>query len=85
MLILYICYDGILDDLGQTQVLPYIYGLNDKGYNFIIFSFERHDRTNEEFRKQEDLIDSFFSETAMAHREWKKNKNSVNEYWTGLS
>ena len=56
MLILYICYDGILDDLGQTQVLPYIYGLNDKGYNFIIFSFERHDRTKEEFGKQELIL-----------------------------
>jgi len=56
MLVLYICYDGILDNLGQTQVLPYIYGLNDKGYDFIIFSFERHDRTNEEFRKQELIL-----------------------------
>ena len=26
MVTLYICYDGILDDLGQTQVLPYIFG-----------------------------------------------------------
>ena len=42
-------------------------------------------KLDEEFRKQEDLIDSFFNETAVAHREWKKNKNSVNEYWTGLS
>ena len=41
MRVLYICYDGIMDNLGQTQVLPYIFGLNNKGYKFIIFSFER--------------------------------------------
>ena len=56
MLVLYICYDGILDNLGQTQVLPYIFGLNDKGFNFIIFSFERHDRTKEEFKKQKQIL-----------------------------
>ena len=28
MRVLYICYDGIMDNLGQTQVLPYIFGLN---------------------------------------------------------
>ena len=56
MLVLYICYDGILDNLGQTQVLPYIYGLNNKGFNFIIFSFERHDRNKEEFQKQELIL-----------------------------
>ena len=56
MLITYICYDGILDDLGQTQILPYIYGLNDKGYNFIIFSFERYDRKKEEFTAQKKIL-----------------------------
>ena len=62
MVVLYICYDGILDDLGQTQVLPYIYGLNNKGYKFIIFSIERHDRTKEEFKNQNFMVSlSIFS------------------------
>ena len=56
MQILYICPDGIMDDLGQTQVLPYIFGLNKKGYKFIIFSFERSDRKREEFIKQDYIL-----------------------------
>lgn len=56
MQVLYLCPDGILDDLGQTQVLPYIFGLNEKGYNFIIFSFERSDRKKEEFIKQDYIL-----------------------------
>ena len=50
--IFYICYDGILDDLGQTQILPYIFGLNKNGYKFIILSFERSDRKKEDFLAQ---------------------------------
>ncbi len=56
MRVLYICYDGILNDLGQTQVLPYIFGLNKNGYKFIIFSFERSDRKKEEFSAQEKIL-----------------------------
>ena len=41
-------------------------------------------RLDDEFRKQEGLIDSFFYETTLAHREWEKNKKSINKYWTGL-
>ena len=49
MRVLYFSPDGILDDLGQSQILPYIYGLNDRGYKFIILSFERFDRKKENF------------------------------------
>ena len=56
MRVLYICPDGILDNLGQTQVLPYIYGLNKKSYKFIILSFEKHDRKKEELLEQELIL-----------------------------
>ena len=56
MHVLYICPDGIMDDLGQTQVLSYIFGLNKKGYKFIIFSFERSDRRKEEFLRQKFIL-----------------------------
>ena len=56
MRVLYICYDGILDDLGQTQVLPYIFGLSKNGYKFIILSFERSDRKKEDFLAQEKIL-----------------------------
>ena len=56
MQVLYLCPDGIMDDLGQTQVLTYIYGLQEKGYKFIILSFERSDRKKEEFFKQSEIL-----------------------------
>ena len=56
MRVLYICPDGILDDLGQQQVLPYIFGLNKNGYKFIILSFERSDRKKEDFLSQEKIL-----------------------------
>jgi hypothetical protein len=46
--ILYITYDGLTDFLGQSQVLPYILGLEEKGYRFSILSFEK----KREIRKQ---------------------------------
>ena len=42
--ILYITYDGLTDPLGQSQILPYIYRLCDKGFKFSIISFEKKDR-----------------------------------------
>lgn len=37
---LYITYDGLLDPLGQSQILPYIESLNNR-YMFIIISYEK--------------------------------------------
>jgi len=42
--ILYITYDGLTDFLGQSQVLPYILGLEEKGYRFSILSFEKSEK-----------------------------------------
>ena len=42
--ILYITYDGLLDPLGQSQVLAYIKVLQSKGYRFTIISFEKQHR-----------------------------------------
>lgn len=41
---LYITYDGLLDPLGKTQILPYLTGLARAGYRFTILSFEKTDR-----------------------------------------
>ena len=41
---LYITYDGLLDPLGQSQILPYIFGLAENGFRFTILSFEKMDR-----------------------------------------
>tara|TARA_B100000513_G_scaffold93141_1_gene39255 strand:+ start:1047 stop:1280 length:234 start_codon:yes stop_codon:yes gene_type:complete len=42
-------------------------------------------RLDEEFRKQEEMIDNFILKAEQADKEWKTNKTSINEYWTGLS
>lgn len=41
MEILYLTYDGLLDPLGQSQILPYILGLQKKGCSFHLISFEK--------------------------------------------
>ena len=49
--IVYCSYDGLLDSLGRSQILPYVEGLNTNSqYLFTIISFEKsHD--NIEFEK----------------------------------
>lgn len=39
--ILYLTYDGLLDPLGQSQILPYLRALQRNGFQFSIISFEK--------------------------------------------
>ncbi len=39
--VLYISYDGMTDALGQSQVIPYLIGLSQKGYSFTLLSCEK--------------------------------------------
>ena len=43
-LCLYVSYDGLLDPLGQSQILPYIQGLAAQGFRFVLISFEKTER-----------------------------------------
>ncbi len=38
---LYLSYDGMTDQLGQSQVIPYLIKLSNEGYRFTIISFEK--------------------------------------------
>src|SRR6266481_1842126 len=38
---LFISYNGMLDPLGQSQVLPYLRELSKRGVRFTLLSFER--------------------------------------------
>ena len=42
--ILFVSYDGLTDPLGVSQILPYVTGLAEKGYQFTIVSCEKKDR-----------------------------------------
>lgn len=41
---LYLSYDGLLDQLGASQILPYLLSLADTGYRFTVVSFEKPER-----------------------------------------
>ncbi|MEQ6121912.1 glycosyltransferase [Reichenbachiella sp. MALMAid0571] len=51
--ILYLSYDGITDPLGQSQILPYLKGLSQKGYFFYLVGFEKKDA----YKKQKEVIE----------------------------
>jgi glycosyltransferase involved in cell wall biosynthesis len=42
--VLFISYDGMTDPLGQSQVLPYLVGLSQAGYNITLLSTEKRER-----------------------------------------
>ncbi|MES2620000.1 MAG: glycosyltransferase [Bacteroidota bacterium] len=56
--VLYISYDGMTDQLGQSQVIPYLKGLSKKGYQFTLLSFEKPER----FKKYAVEISSLLKE-----------------------
>ncbi|MGZ8842313.1 MAG: hypothetical protein ACXW18_01545, partial [Pyrinomonadaceae bacterium] len=39
--VLYISYNGMLDALGQSQVIPYLKALSARGVSFTLLSYER--------------------------------------------
>jgi glycosyltransferase involved in cell wall biosynthesis len=51
--IAYLSYDGLTDPLGQSQILPYLYGLSDYNFTFTIISFEKK-KNYEKNRKEID-------------------------------
>lgn len=38
---LYISYDGLMEPLGQSQILPYLRGLAQSGIRFVLLTFEK--------------------------------------------
>jgi glycosyltransferase involved in cell wall biosynthesis len=56
--VLYLSYDGMTDPLGQSQVLPYLFGLTTKGFSFQLISFEKKDQ----FLQHGDHIQKLCSE-----------------------
>ncbi len=46
--VLYVSYDGALDPLGHSQVVPYVEGLAARGYRFHLLTFEKRWRWGDE-------------------------------------
>ncbi|MGD1841534.1 MAG: glycosyltransferase [Thermonemataceae bacterium] len=55
--VLFISYDGLTDHLGQSQVLPYVIGLSQLGYQFTILSTEKP----ENYQKRQEKIRALIS------------------------
>ena len=52
--VIYLSYDGITDPLGQSQILPYLFGISsNKNYKITIVSFEK---TKNHFQNKEVIL-----------------------------
>jgi glycosyltransferase involved in cell wall biosynthesis len=49
--VLYVSYDGMMDSLGQSQVIPYIEGLTKLGFEFHLLSCEKPERYGSAFNQ----------------------------------
>ncbi|MBE9467774.1 MAG: glycosyltransferase [Bacteroidetes bacterium] len=63
--ILYISYDGMTDPLGQSQVIPYLIGLQKKAYDITILSTEKRKNYSLHHKKIENLL-------TKNHIKWEK-------------
>ena len=57
MTVLYLSYDGALDPLGQSQVVPYVTGLASAGFRMRLISFEKPESLQDS-RRVGDLHES---------------------------
>lgn len=64
--VLYISYDGVIDPLGQSQVLPYLTGLAKGGNEFTLISFEKKNRL-----KDKEKIKKLKAELSQNKIHWK--------------
>ena len=51
--VLYFSYDGLLDPLGESQIVPYVSAISDAGYSLTIISYEKIERTKEQIESME--------------------------------
>ena len=58
---IYITYDGLLDPLGASQIIPYVSAIASQEEQLCILSFEKPDR----FRKYSDQLRRELSGTSM--------------------
>lgn len=65
--VLFISYNGMLDPLGQTQVIPYLRELAKRGVQFTLLSFERAAAFEGEGARRRDELQSTLSKQGI---EW---------------
>ncbi len=63
--VLYISYDGAGDNLGRSQIIPYIIGLSGRNIKFTLFTFEKKDTYS-----NKELMESLRSEMKANNIDW---------------
>ena len=61
---LYFTYDGLLEPLGQSQIVPYVSAISAARHSFTIVSYEKVERTKEQIKLMEiklQKIGTFFA------------------------
>ena len=59
MNVIYLTYDGLLDPLGDSQILPYIRKIRPNVSSYTIISFEKDHWRNEDFINKEQELKSY--------------------------
>jgi glycosyltransferase involved in cell wall biosynthesis len=55
--VLYLSYDGIIDPLGQSQIIPYLKGLALNGYTIHLITAEKNIQKENAYRNKKELCD----------------------------
>lgn len=56
---LFITFDGLTDPLGQSQILPYLCGVSQNGFQITVISCEKKHRIEKEKHKIQDLLKNY--------------------------
>ena len=72
--VLYFSYDGLLDPLGESQIVPYVLAISDAGYSLTIISYEKVERTKEQ-------IKSMGNQTPKIGVQWVRLQFQTGKLW----
>ena len=72
--VLYLSYDGLLDPLGQSQILPYLEKISAGGHSLTIISHEKIDRAKEQ-------IEFFENKLKKIGVSWKRLEFRPGKWW----
>ena len=70
--VLYFSYDGLLDPLGQSQIVPYVSAISAAGHSLTIVSYEKAERTREQIKFMEIKLQKI--EVNWVHLEFRSGK-----------
>ena len=72
--VLYFSYDGLLDPLGQSQIVPYVSAISNAGHSLTIISYEKVQRTKEQIKLMEIKLQKIGVQ-------WIKLEFKPGKYW----